>query len=401
MSTLKAHLASGIYHDSKPICAHPDPPHGFCETGLAQAGSFMTDPICARDRAQSSAQRHAGIESLVCPECGTRLAAEGGKLHCPQCGTGWPIVDGIPHLVGSFPYWGEIPLDQMREVNRLARINGWKRALLDSPEPSVQRASRMILNLDRANWQWLLNLPSESRVLDVGAGMGTNSHALALHYREVVAVEPVSERIEFMQQRFTQEKLSNIKLFRSSIWALPFAPESFDLIAMNGVLEWVAEGCTGDPGEVQEAALANVFRLLRPGGYLYLGIENRLAYGHFIGYNDPHCGLPLVTILPRPLAHWYARRKGQSGYRNYLYSSRSYRKLLCKAGFTAVETYVAVPSYNDPRFLIPLQGNVFSYYARNFDSVHSSRLKEIVHWVLLRTELLQQFEYSFAILARK
>lgn len=360
----------------------------------------MTDPICASDRAEAPAQRQAWTESLVCPECGTRLAAGGGKLQCPRCETSWPVVDGIPHLVSSFPYWGEIPLEQMKEVNRLARI-GWKKALLDFPESSVQRASQMILNLDRANWQWLLNLPAESRVLDVGAGMGTTSHALALHYREVVAIEPVLERIEFMQQRFTQEKLSNVTLLRSSIWALPFAPESFDLVAMNGVLEWVAEGRTGDPGQVQDAALQNVFRLLRPGGYLYLGIENRLAYGHFIGYNDPHCGLPFVTILPRPLAQWYARRKGQSGYRNYLYSSRGYRKLLRKAGFTSVETYLAVPSYNHPRFLIPLQGNVFSYYARSFDSVHSSRLKQIVHWALLRTKLLQQFEYSFAIFAQK
>jgi len=132
-----------------------------------------------------------------------------------------------------------------------------------------------------------------------------------------------------------------------------------------------------------------------------VGIENRLAYGHFIGYNDPHCGLPFVTILPRKLADWYARRKGQDGYRNYLYSSRGYRKLLRKAGFTGVEVYLAVPSYNHPRYLIPIQGNVFSYYSRNFDSVHSSRLKGIAHLVLLKSNVLQQLEYSFAIVARK
>jgi ubiquinone/menaquinone biosynthesis C-methylase UbiE len=128
----------------------------------------------------------------------------------------------------------------MREVNRLAQFGNWKKVLLDSPEPSVQRASAMILNLERANWHCLVDLPPNSRALDLGAGTGTTAHALAMHYREVVALEPVLERVQFMQQRFAQENLSNVQVVRSSLWTLPFAPESFDLTAMNGVLEWVA-----------------------------------------------------------------------------------------------------------------------------------------------------------------
>ncbi|HXI41387.1 MAG TPA: class I SAM-dependent methyltransferase [Bryobacteraceae bacterium] len=312
------------------------------------------------------------------------------------------MLDGIPHFVREFPYWGEIPLKTMHEVNLRAQTGRWKDALLDSQDSAVQRASQMILNGERANWQWLLDLPKESRALDVGAGMGTNSHALGMHYREVVATEPVLERVQFMQRRFAQENLSNIKVVRTSIWALPFPDESFDLIVLNGVLEWVAEGSTEDPGRVQERALRKLFGLLKPGGYLYLGIENRLGYGYFIGYPDPHCGLPFVTVLPRRLAHWYARKKGQAGgYRNYLYSSRGYRKLLHKAGFGATECYLALPSYNYPRFLVPLAANVFSYYSRNFDSVHGNWLRGMVHTILLKLRVLQHLEYSFAILARK
>jgi SAM-dependent methyltransferase len=290
----------------------------------------------------------------------------------------------------------------MHEVNRRAETGPWKAALLDSSEASVQRAAEMILNLDRANWQWLVDLPPDSGVLDVGAGMGTTSHALATHYRKVVAVEPVLERIQFMQQRFRQERLSNIKILRSSIWTLPFPKESFDLIAMNGVLEWVPTGQAGDPGEIQEMALKKLFSLLRPGGYLYIGIENRMSLGYFLGYPDPHCGLPFVTVLPRRLANWYARRKGQQdGYRNYLYSSDGYRNLLRKVGFAGLDIYVAVPSYNHPRFLIPLADNTFSYYWRNFNSVHRRRLWEIVQGVLLKLGLLKHCEYSFVILGRK
>jgi SAM-dependent methyltransferase len=324
-----------------------------------------------------------------------------GKLACPSCHKAWPLVDGIPHFVTEFPYWGEIPQQQMQEVNRLAQLGNWKNALLESEDASVQRASTMILNIERANWHCLVDLPPDSRVLDLGAGTGTTSHALAFHYREVVALEPVLERVQFMQERFSQENIENIQVVRSSLWTLPFAPESFDLVVMNGVLEWVAEGRDGDPEEIQLSALRNAFRLLRPGGYLYVGIENRFSPGYFVGYPDPHSGIPFVTVLPRALAHWYSRKKGLSGYRNYLYSSAGYRKLLRRAGFAGAEIYLAIPSYNHPRFLIPLKGNGFSYYSRNFNRTHPRGIRKLAHSLLLKLGVLKYFEYSFAILAGK
>ena len=339
---------------------------------------------------------------FVCPQCSTPLLQTEDRLRCPDCGEMTAIISGIPHFVKEFPYWGEMPLKDMLDVNRCAEMGSWRTALLQSSEPAVQNASGMILNLNRSNWHWLLDLPADSRVLDVGAGTGTNSHALALHYREVVALEPVLERIQFMRHRFAQEQISNVKIVRSSLWTLPFPPGSFDLIVMNGVLEWVAEAQEGDPGELQRRALDNMFRLLRPGGVLYIGIENRLCPEFLAGYLDPHCRMPYVTILPRSLAHWIARLKGRpNGYRNYLYSSRGYRKLLERAGFATVDCYIALPSYNHPRMLIPMINNVFAYYSRNFNPIRSSLLRRLIYNCLLKTGLLKYLQDSFAIVARK
>jgi SAM-dependent methyltransferase len=339
---------------------------------------------------------------LACPECGGELCVDGAYVSCGACARKWPVVDGIPHFIADFPYWGEIPHRTMVQINRTAARGLWSSPLTETDDPVVREAAKMILNLDRANWQWLIDLPEASRVLDLGAGCGTNSHALALRFREVVAVEPVAERIEFMRQRFAQERLPGARLVRSTVWKLPFPPESFDLAVMNGVLEWIPQGRKEDPRELQLQSLRNLARLLRPGGYIYVGIENRYAAGQFIGYRDPHCGVPFVSVLPRPLAHWYARREGLSGgYRNYLYGRRGYRNLLREAGFEDLRCYVAMPSYNYPRYLVPLNRKLFSYWARTFQPEPRSAVRKAIRKFLLGTGLMAHLEYSFALVARK
>jgi SAM-dependent methyltransferase len=347
------------------------------------------------------AENPVAVEWLVCPECGATVNSDARELLCRNCARRWPVVDGVPHFLDQFPYWGEIGLTEMQEVNRRAAEGSWKSALLDSPDASVRQAATMMLNLERANWQWLVDLPPASRVLDLGAGTGTNTHALATRFQEVVAVEPVLERVDFMRQRFRQENLTNAKVVRSSLWVMPFRPASFDLVAMNGVLEWVPSGREEDPRESQLSALRKVHSLLRPDGYLYVGIENRVMPGYFIGYPDPHCSLPFVTVLPRPLAHWYARRKGLPGYPNYLYSDRGYRKLLTEAGFSRIEIYIALPSYNHPRYLIPLDDRLFSYYSNTFNGSEARGLRGLARKLLSRIGLLKHLEYSYVILARK
>src|SRR2546421_270168 len=91
-------------------------------------------------------------EQLICPGCSAPLLEQGANLHCLRCQKSWPVVNGIPHFVQDFPYWGEIPLEQMQEVNLAAETGPWKAALLDCYDPRVQRAAGMMLNLERANW---------------------------------------------------------------------------------------------------------------------------------------------------------------------------------------------------------------------------------------------------------
>lgn len=340
---------------------------------------------------------------LVCPRCASALKEIEKGLTCPRCENCWPIVNGIPDFIQNHPYRGEIPLETFRDILRLAKRNSWRQVLQEYPDSTVQEASKMILNLDRANWHLLVDLPSSSRVLDVGAGTGTISHALAKRFHEVIAVEPVLEHAQFMQLRFRQEDLSNVMVIRSSIWELPLAPSSVDLIVLNGVLEWVAEGHQDAPDQVQKSALNRVFQLLRPGGYLYLGIDNRLFFKYLVGACDPHSGLPFVTVLPRQIARWYARKRGKSAYSNYLYSYWGYRRILRTAGFSDVQIYNALPSYDEPRYLVPMEETIFSYFIHNFPLITppSNIIKRMMYRILNATRVFKYLQYSFVILAKK
>ena len=339
---------------------------------------------------------------LACPGCQSKLLEQSAQLHCRECGRTWPIRNGIAHFVEDHPYCDDIPEAAMRELLRRAKTSSWKEAVMQSPEPSVQRAAGTICNLDRANWYRLTDLSEGSRILDVGAGMGTTSHALSKRFREVVALEPAVEAVEFMRCRFEQEQIGNVVCVRGSVWEMPFPRESFDLVVLNGVLDWVAAGREGNPDALQQAALDRVFEMVRPGGYVYLGVDNRVSWQSLLGRPDAHGGLPYIAILPRLLAGLYARRRGHAGgYRNYTHSARGYRKLLARAGFAAPQHYAAVPSYNAPRFYVPLDANVFSYYSANFDPVRSGFAAGAAHRVCGKLGILPYMQNSFIILAKK
>ncbi|MGO9337736.1 MAG: Trm112 family protein [Terracidiphilus sp.] len=41
------------------------------------------------------------LDQLACPVCLGALRLDGERLVCAGCGRGYPIVDGIPVLIGS------------------------------------------------------------------------------------------------------------------------------------------------------------------------------------------------------------------------------------------------------------------------------------------------------------
>ncbi len=288
---------------------------------------------------------------FACPRCRAALAERENALSCPACGAAYPVVNGIPTFVEDDGYWGEIPAEDMAWlVAEVERGQPWRDAIRRTDRAAIRRKVPFLLDERRANWVLDLKLPAAATVLDLGAGMGGVAAGLAPHAGRVVALERVALRARFAAARFAADGLRQVTVVRGDAHHLPFPPQSFDLVVLSGVLEWLGKG-SSDPGGAQLAVLRRLREILRPGGTLAVGIENRIGIWFFFGRED-HSYLPFTSLLPRFAASLVTRAKRGHSYDTYTYTERGYRRLFARAGFGAARTLLPVWSYNEPDFLL-------------------------------------------------
>ena len=137
---------------------------------------------------------------------------------------------------------------------------------------------------------------TQCNVLNVGGSAGAIDNFLADHACRVVGIDIDDGAIKHAQENFVKE---NLEFKVADALNLPFDDASFDVVICSHVYEHVP-----DPVRM----FAEIHRVLRPGGICYFSAGNRLMW------NEPHYNLPLLAILPRPLAHLYIRLAGKADY---------------------------------------------------------------------------------------
>jgi SAM-dependent methyltransferase len=303
---------------------------------------------------------------LKCFRCSASLCIEATEIACNRCGQTWLVKNGIPRFSGSATYWGEVSQSDAASLADEALRNGWREAVMARFRGNWDMLFS-ILDWQRASWLPLYPLRGDAVALDIGSGFGAITQALAHTARKVYSVEAIPERIDFTRIRLEQEGICNVQLLQSSALELPFADGIFDMIVVNGVLEWVGEWCASkSPRSLQLDFLMSLHRLLKPDGLVVIGIENRFSYEAFRGSMD-HSGLPYTSLMPRFMATFclrHARRRhyrttlnAKREYRTYTYSEHGYRKLLDESGFQG-QFYWPYPGYNQPYRITPLRNEL-------------------------------------------
>lgn len=132
-------------------------------------------------------------------------------------------------------------------------------------------------------------------LLDIGCSRGQITERLAREAAFAVGVECDAEK---------QPEGRTYQFVQADGCCLPLAASVFDVVVINHILEHVSSPA---------ALLDEVWRVLRPGGIVYLACPNRL------NLVEPHYRLPLLSWLPRAWADRYVRWAGRGDrYRDNL-----------------------------------------------------------------------------------
>ncbi len=187
--------------------------------------------------------------------------------------------DGTSMLYRLAPVAGPLPLRQLRSLARdyLARdeqVRADEERLLRVLEerqhhPDFFNASAPEWDTIRTQWfgenfhleAMLAALDPNWVVGDLGAGTGTMAALLAPHVRRVFGVEPAAAMLRAAKSRIKTLQLENVTLLPGRLEALPPEVRELDMALVSLVLHHL---------EDVEGALGDIFRVLKPGGFLLI-----------------------------------------------------------------------------------------------------------------------------------
>lgn len=223
--------------------------------------------------------------------------------------------------------------DQRREDELVRQIDRWLAHMTWRPDFAAWREGRIWQERQQGERLRLIERYGGalrgSRILDLGSGMGGTSVALALAGAHPLAFEYNRAYCDIIRLRAGRYALG-LPVLNGAGERLPFADASFDLAIAWDVVEHVQ-----DPAQL----LAELARVIKPGGRVLLTVINRFAY------RDPHYHLPLLNWLPRPLAEAIISRRGRSKRESdfsdrqklsemHYYTMAGFRRLAARYGFS-------------------------------------------------------------------
>lgn len=121
------------------------------------------------------------------------------------------------------------------------------------------------------------------RVLEIGCGLGTDGAQFARAGADYTGVDLTEAAIELARRRFELFELAG-KFQVADAEGLEFADESFDLVYSHGVLHHTPDA---------ERAVAEIRRVLRPGGIAKVMLYHRDSYNYRVN----------ISVLRRAGAH--------------------------------------------------------------------------------------------------
>ena len=143
---------------------------------------------------------------------------------------------------------------------------------------------------------------STRSLLDIGCSTGIMTRVYGTKFARVVGIDIDEPAVQFAVSNYSCD---NVTFLVRSADSTGFDDESFDVVSCTHIYEHVPDSGT---------LMSEIYRLLKPGGICYFVAGNRLLL------IEGHYRLPLLSVIPKPLAHLYLRALGRGNryYENHL-----------------------------------------------------------------------------------
>ena len=221
-------------------------------------------------------------EILRCPACGGALSPE---VVCTACGQSYHIDrdNGFGSLLPPKSataiksdiqgFWGDL-YQQLYQGHESG---------IDTPEMDRRMESVEVLFRARrhmATEEMPLAQLAGKRVLEIGSGSGAHSAVFKHHGASMVSVDLTPERVMATARKLALVSGGEGRAYQADAENLPFKDGVFDIVYSNGVLHH---------SEDTEACMAEVFRVLKPGGLAVIMLYAR------------HSAIYWLNVAPRAL----------------------------------------------------------------------------------------------------
>lgn len=188
------------------------------------------------------------------------------------------------------------------------------------------------LSRQRENIVAPMKIEKSDEVLEIGAGMGAITGALAKKAKKVDCIELSKRRS--MVNAYRHRNLDNIEIMVGNFQNINIE-KKYDVITLIGVLEYGYHYIDSDTP--YEDFVKKISECLKPNGKLYIAIENKLGMKYFAGYHEDHLGKPFVGI------EGYEK---SDKVKTFSYSQL--KKLVIENGFGKTKFYYPFPDYKLP-----------------------------------------------------
>ncbi|HUP48095.1 MAG TPA: methyltransferase domain-containing protein [Thermoanaerobaculia bacterium] len=196
-----------------------------------------------------------------CPACRSTLAGAPETLRCTGCGALYPLSGGIADFSGGRYY------DVFESEQQLTAEH--RRGLEAEIEGARWRIERF----------YAPRIEPGARVLDCGCGNGVSVDVLLERGFDAWGIDLSALRKWQWRERRNRDRLAVASALR-----LPFEDAAFDVVVSSGVIEHIGVEEEGgalyrvtprpDRDQQREAFLAELLRVIRPGGRVFIDCPN-------------------------------------------------------------------------------------------------------------------------------